>query len=92
MSQLTCRTARLCWFTDDVYASSWPERLNSSCAKVQRRIDGAPSMLGEVRFYNSGEYTDTAHHFSPLVFFIEMHWQVKSFKPGVLKLLVLWSP
>jgi len=49
-------------------------------------------MLGEVRFYNSGEYTDTAHHFSPLVFFIEMHWQVKSFKPGVLKLLVLWSP
>ena len=93
MSQLTCRIARICWFTVNIYMHlNW--KTSSRCAKVWRRIskwlmikkkliisinnrnswnnvgslctDDASSMLREVRFYNSGEQTRTAHHFYAL--------------------------
>jgi len=46
--------------------------------------DGAPSVLREVRFFNSGEETGTAHHFcrnsAPCVLHLGMHWWEKPFQ------------
>ena len=107
MSQLTCRTARIYWFTGDIHMQlSWKieflmcksvetirdvtddqqkwiisfNKINSWNHVGWLCIDGAFSILSEVRFCLQLWWINGRTSFLPLVFFIDMHWRVQLFQ------------